>query len=167
MLTMLVYAVVMGASRMCMPVLFKQISDDLGLSMVAIGTIWGMDPLAGVFIGLLGGLLADRFGVKRTLVVICILAGVFGALRGLTTSFLTISVVMFLFGLMVAALPSVVPKVTAVWFGGPRLALANGILNVAGATGVIIATMFSATVFSPWLGGWRAVMFFYMVSHPY
>ncbi len=162
-LTMLVYGVIMGASRMCMPVLFKQISDDLGLSLVAIGTIWGMDPLAGVFIGLPGGLLADRFGVKRTLVVVCIMAGVFGALRGLTNSFLTMAIVMFLFGLMVAALPSIVPKVTAIWFGGRRLALANGILNVAGSLGAIVATMFSATVFSPWLGGWQAVMFLYGV----
>lgn len=44
-----------------MPVLFKEISDDLGLSVAQIGTIWGLDPLAGVFIGLPGGLLADRF----------------------------------------------------------------------------------------------------------
>src|SRR3990170_7703281 len=98
-LTMATYGLITGTSRLAMPVLFKQISDDLGLSVVAIGTIWGMDPLAGVFIGLPGGLLADRFGVKRTLIVICLLCGVFGALRGLSDSFVSMSATMFLFGL--------------------------------------------------------------------
>jgi len=162
-LTMLTYTIIAGASRLCMPVLFKQISDDLGLSVVAIGTIWGMDPLAGVFIGLPGGLLADRFGVKRTLTIVCILAGVFGALRGFSVNFTTMAATMFLFGLAAAATPSIVPKVTAEWFSGQRLGLANALLNVAWSIGAMGATMFSATVFSPLLGGWRPVMFLYGV----
>jgi predicted MFS family arabinose efflux permease len=160
-LTMLTYGIITGAARLCMPVLFKQISDDLGLSLVAIGTIWGMDPLAGIFIGLPGGLLADRFGVRRTLVVLCILAGIFGALRGLSVNFMTMATTMFLFGLTTAATPSVVPKMTADWFSGQRLGMANALLNVAWSVGAMAATMFSATVFSPWLGGWRPVMFLY------
>jgi predicted MFS family arabinose efflux permease len=160
-LTMATYALIAGAARLCMPVLFKEISDDLGLSIVAVGTVWGMDPLAGVFIGLPSGLLADRFGVKRTLTVVCILAGVFGALRGFSVNFITMATSMFLFGLMAAATPSILPKVTAEWFSGRHLGLANALLNVAWSIGAITATMFSATVFSPWLGGWRPVMFLY------
>ncbi len=148
-LTMLTYALIAGANRLCMPVLFKQISDELGLSLVAVGTIWGMDPLAGVFIGLPGGLLADRFGVKRTLVVVCILAGIFASLRGFSVNFLTMAIAMFLFGLTAAATPSILPKVTAEWFSGRRLGLANALLNVAWSIGAITATIFSATVFSP------------------
>jgi len=144
-----------------MPVLFPEISAELGLSMVAIGTIWGMDPLAGVFLGLPGGLLADRFGVKRMLTVVCILAGVFGALRGFSIDFLSMAAFMFLFGLMAAVTPSIVPKVTAVWFAGRRLGLANGMLNVAWSIGAVIATLSSATLLSPWLGGWRNVLFFF------
>jgi len=30
----------------CMPVLFKEITDDLGLSLVQVGTIWGIGPLS-------------------------------------------------------------------------------------------------------------------------
>jgi predicted MFS family arabinose efflux permease len=162
-LTMVTYGIITGAARLCMPVLFKQISDDLGLSLVAIGTVWGMDPLAGIFIGLPGGLLADRFGVRRTLVVVCILAGIFGAMRGLSVNFLSMAATMFLFGLMAAATPSIVPKMTAEWFSGRRLGMANALLNVAWSVGAMVATMFSATVFSPWLGGWRNVMFLYGV----
>ena len=55
-LAMLTYGSIAGTARLAMPVLFPEISAELGLSMVAIGTIWGMDPLAGVFMGLPGGL---------------------------------------------------------------------------------------------------------------
>lgn len=160
-LAMMTYGSIAGSARLCMPVLFPEISTELGLSMVAIGTIWGMDPLAGVFLGLPGGLLADRFGVKRMLTVVCILAGVFGALRGFSIDFLSMAAFMFLFGLMAAVTPSIVPKVTAVWFAGRRLGLANGMLNVAWSIGAVLATFSSATLLSPWLGGWRNVLFFF------
>lgn len=160
-LAMLTYGSIAGSARLCMPVLFPEISEELGLSMVAIGTIWGMDPLAGVFLGLAGGLLADRFGVKRMLTVVSILAGIFGALRGFSVDFFSMAAFMFLFGLMAAVVPSIVPKVTAVWFAGNRLGLANGMINVAWSIGAVVATLSSATLLSPWLGGWQNVLFFF------
>ncbi|MBW1912970.1 MAG: MFS transporter, partial [Deltaproteobacteria bacterium] len=60
----------------CMPVLFKEISIDMDLSLVQLGTIWGMGGLAGIFTTLAGGLIGDRYGTKRTLTVACILAGI-------------------------------------------------------------------------------------------
>ncbi len=160
-LAMMTYGSIAGSARLCMPVLFPEISAELGLSMVAIGTIWGMDPLAGVFLGLPGGLLADKFGVKRMLTIVCIFAGVFGALRGFSVDFLSMAAFMFLFGLMAAVTPSVIPKVTAVWFAGKRLSLANGMMNLAWSIGAVFATLTSATLFSPWLGGWQNVLFFF------
>src|SRR5665647_2033659 len=100
---------------MALPVLFKEISLDLNLDMVSIGTIWGMDPLAGVFVCMLGGLMADRFGLKRTLVVTCILSGIFCALRGLSNNFISMAATMFLFGIVNSITFAVAPKVAAVW----------------------------------------------------
>ena len=165
-LAMLAAALIPGASRLCMPVLFQEIAGKLHLNLVSIGTIWGMDPLAGIFIGLPAGLLADRFGIKRTLTVICILAGIFGALRGFSANFLSLAATMFLFGLLSASTPSIVAKVTALWFSGQRLALANALINVAWSLGAMSATMFSATALSPWLGSWRGVMFFWAYPAP-
>jgi MFS family permease len=158
-LAMLTVALIPGASRLCMPVLFKQISGELGLSLVAVGTVWGMDPLAGIFIGLPGGLLADRFGIKRTFTLVCLLAGIFGAMRGLSVNFTSLAATMFLFGLLGALTPNIVAKVSGLWFRGRRLGMANALLNVSWSLGAMVATMFSATVFSPLLGGWRNVMF--------
>jgi len=158
-LAMLAYGMVTGADRMCIPVLFKEISLDLNLNMVSIGTIWGMDPLAGIFVGILGGLLADRFGIKRTLTGACLLGGIFCAIRGLSTSFLSMAGSMFLFGLVTGTIFTVAPKITAVWFSGKYLGLANALLMVSMSIFSMAATMSSATVLSPWLGGWRNVLF--------
>ncbi|NLD36177.1 MAG: MFS transporter [Desulfatiglans sp.] len=160
-LGMMSYLFIAGLSRMCMPVLFKEISDDLGLNMLEIGAVWGMDPLAGVFIALPGGLIVDRFGVRRTMFFISIFAGIFGALRGFSVGFISMAVTMYLFGLMAATMPSIVPKVTAEWFRGKELGLTNAMLNVVWAFGSMAATMLSANYFSPFFGGWRRVMFVY------
>ena len=157
------YFFIAGVSRMCMPVLFKEISEDIGLSMLEIGAVWGMDPLAGVFIALPGGLLVDRFGVKRTMFFVGIFAGLFGALRGFSVDFISMAATMYLFGLMAATMPSIIPKVTAEWFKGKELGLSNGLLNIVWALGSMSATLLSATYFSPLFGSWRGVMFAYGV----
>jgi MFS transporter, NNP family, nitrate/nitrite transporter len=158
-LTMVAYGIITGLERLCMPVLFKEISLDLSLSAVSLGTIWGMDPLAGIFVGLPSGLLADRFGAKRTMTIICILAGVFSALRGFSNNFMGMAATMFLFGLMAAMTPCITPKITALWFDRKQLGLTNALINIAWAIGAMTATMTSATFLSPWLGGWRNVLF--------
>jgi NNP family nitrate/nitrite transporter-like MFS transporter len=152
---MVSYGIIAALDRMCLPVLFKEISLDLDLSLVSIGTIWGMDPLAGMFISLPSGLLADRFGLKRTMTVVCILAGIFSALRAFSNSFFSLAAAMFFFGLMAAITPAITPKVTAVWFSRRYLGLTNALLNVFWYVCSITATMLSATFLSPALGGWR------------
>jgi NNP family nitrate/nitrite transporter-like MFS transporter len=162
-LASLVIALVSGAARMCLPVLFKEISINLNLNLVSIGTVWSMDPLAGILIGLPAGLFADRFGAKRTLVFICLAAGILGALRGFSVNFITLAATMFLYGLLGATAPNIVAKVTALWFDAKRIAMANAIVMVSWSLGSIASSMTSATLLSPALGSWRQVMFFWAV----
>ncbi len=162
-LAMVTYGWVTGAQRNCMPVLFDEISKDLNLNSFSIGTIWGMDPLAGVFVGLLGGMLVDRFGVRKTLTIACIFAGIFSAVRGLSVNFLTMAASMFLFGIVVAMMPSIVPKAAAIWFPSRQMGFINALINVSLSVFSMVATMLGATVLSPWLGGWRHVLYFLSV----
>src|SRR4030042_5543497 len=118
------YGLAAGAERLCLPVLFDEIADGLKLGKVEVGAIWGMDPLAGVFVGLVAGLLVDRFGLVRMMAVTSILAGLFGGLRGLSTGFMSMATIMFVFGLSVAMMPIIMPKAAATWFFGPHLGFA-------------------------------------------
>jgi len=146
---------------MAMPVLFAEMSEDLGLSLVQIGAIWGTGSLAGLLTGLAGGAIGDHFGTKRTLAVGCLVLGVTGALRGFSTNFATLASTVLLNGLVGTVVPMTLHKACGVWFSGRRLGLANGVIAAGMAFGFMTGSMISATVLSPWLGGWRHVLFFY------
>jgi MFS family permease len=147
----------------CMPVLFKEISEDLGLNLVQIGTVWGASSLAGVFVSLVSGLLGDRFGMRLMLCVSCILAGITGALRGLSTDFLTLTLTVLIYGTARTILPIILTKLIAMWFKEKNFALANGIGAMGMGLGLMLGPMISATILSPLLGGWRNVLFLYGV----
>lgn len=144
-----------------MAVLFKEISIDLGLNLVEIGLVWGIVPFASLFVLFLGGLLADRYGVKRTLVVACLFAGILGTLRGISWDFLSLLISVFLLGVATSIVMVTSLKAAATWFSGKRLGVANGVLSTGMGFGFTVSSMISATVLSPMLGGWRNVFFFY------
>lgn len=144
-----------------MPVLFKEISDDLGLSLVQVGITWGMIGLAGLLTAFAYGLVGDRYGTRLTLGFVCLLQGIAGALRGLSGSFTSLAIYMFLFGLFTVPLSFYTHKAAGEWFSGRQLGLANGILAMGMGFGITLGTMISATVLSPLLGGWRNLMFVY------
>jgi NNP family nitrate/nitrite transporter-like MFS transporter len=147
--------------NMCLPVLFKEIAEDLGLSLVQIGLIWGIGALAGIFTGLVGGAIGDRFGARRTLSVSCVLVGLAGALRGLSNDLVTLGATVLLFGLMTPMIMMNLIKTCGIWFSQRQLGLANGVVALGMALGFVVSSMISATLMSPWLGGWRSVLFVY------
>ncbi len=145
----------------CMPALFQEISDDLGLNLVQVGAVWGIASLAGVFFSLIGGVVGDKFGVKLVIPVSCILAGITGALRGVSNSFLALLVTVFISGIIRLIVPINLTKTVGIWFKGRNLGLAMGISAVGMGLGLMLGPMISATILSPLLGGWENVMYFY------
>lgn len=146
---------------MAMPVLFAEIAADLQLSLIQVGAIWGTVSFAGLFASLAGGMLGDRFGTKRTLAFACLLLGLAGALRGLSTGLVTMTMTVFLSGLVSAIIPMNLHKVCALWFSGKQLGSANAVISGSMALGFMLGALISATVLSPWLGSWRSVLYFY------
>ena len=145
----------------CMPVLFNEISEDLGLSLVQVGWIWGFFPLSGLFTVFLAGILADRFGAKRILIFACSMVGLAGASRGLAKDFASLLFTTFLFGFVIVFISSSIFKMAATWFPSRQLGLANGVLATGMGLGFTIGSMFSANLLSPMLGSWRYVLFLY------
>lgn len=162
-LAALTNAVVAAAPAMCMPVLFNEIAADLQLSLVEVGLVWGIGALPGLIAGLLGGALGDRFGSTRVLVWGCLLIGFFGFLRGLATDFLSLTAAMFLAGMMTPLVPLNTLKTCGQWFSRQQWGLASGALSMGMALGFLLSSLLSATVLSPWLGGWRQVLYLYGV----
>jgi cyanate permease len=153
----------MAIQTMALPVLFKEISDELGLNLVQVGAIWGLGALAGMFTGLLGGSIGDRFGASRTLTIACLLAGLAGLLRAFAVDFTSLAAAMLFFGFVTPVIPMNVHKTCGIWFSGRHLGLANGIVSVGMALGFTIGSLISATLVSPWLGGWRNTLILYGV----
>ena len=150
-----------AAPGMAMPVLFDEISHELHLSLVEVGLIWGISALPGIFTALLAGTAGDRFGPKRIIILSCVLVGLTGALRGLSTNFLTLALTMLLFGLVMPFVSLNSFKTCGQWFPSGQMGLASGVLSMGMALGFLVSSMFSATVLSPALGGWRNVLFLY------
>jgi cyanate permease len=160
-LTAVIFALGLGAPTMCMPVLFKEMSAELGLNLVEVGTIWGVVSLGGFMILLIGGMLGDRFGLKRILTTAIFFSGVAGALRGFACDFFSLVATVFLFGILSSLLMINMPKIIKVQFSSRQFALANGIMATGMALGLSLGAIISATVLSPRLGGWRNVFFLY------
>ncbi len=160
-LAALTHAVTIAMPTMCMPVLFQEISGDLGLSLMQIGSIWGLMAFPALFTSLGGGIVSDRLGTRRTLILGCLLAGITGALRGCSYDVLTLAITSFGFGMIRSAIPMTVHKTCGVWFSSSQLGMANGVVSMGMAFGFTAGSLVSATLLSPWLGGWRSVLFFY------
>ena len=152
---------VLSVPLQCMPVLFEEISNDMGLSVTQVGTIWGLTALGGLLIAMLSGAIADKFGVKRTLSAICFLTGILGAARALSFNFTSLAILVFMFGIITYSVSVVSFKPVSEWFTGKQLVWANACLTLSVALGATLSSAISATIVSPLLDGWRHVLVFY------
>lgn len=155
---------VVAMPSMAMSVLAKDISTALNLNLVQVGIIWGIGALPGIFTSLLGGLIGDRFGPKRVLVIFSLAAGLLGAARGLAPDFLSLAVVVVLLGALVPFVSMNGLKTAGQWFPPSQLGMASGLISMGMALGFLLGALVSATVLAPMLGGWRYVLLLYGLS---
>lgn len=158
-LVVAIFLFVHAGASVCITVLFAEISRELGLNLVQMGTVWGSISLGGVFVMLFAGMLGDRFGAKRVVTVAILMAVVFGSLRGLSTDFTSLVISSFLFGASIETIPVNVTKMVSQWFFGRQLGTSQGIMTVGVGGGFMLGSLLSATLLSPLLGGWRNVMY--------
>lgn len=162
-LAALTHTLVVGMPMMSLPVLFHEIGTELSLNLVQIGYVWGASSLLGIAMSLTGGVIGDRIGARRMLVIACLLTGIAGATRALASDYASLTVTVLIAGLFPMAAPMNVHKTCGVWFSGKRLGMANGVVSAGMALGFLLGSLISATYLSPLLGGWRNVLLFYGV----
>ena len=158
-LVVLTSTFVVAAPIMSLPVLFREIANDLDMNLVQVGFVVTIISLTGLFMSLIGGALGDRFGPRLMLIAACLLTGITGALRGFADSYPTFLFTTLLVGLVMPMININLSKMCAVWFTARERGTANGAVSVGMALGFLLGSLLSATVLSPLLGGWRGVFF--------
>ncbi len=159
----LVQAIVTGGAWTIMPVLFYEIAQPepvgLGLSIIQLGAIWGMLPLASAFFSIPMGMGADRYGVRWVVGLGIVLAAVAGTFRGMSGGFTSLLIWMFLFGIGYSTIGPNLPKLVGSWFPSKELGMANGIVLGSYGLGAGLAITFGGSLLSPAMGGWRNTLF--------
>jgi len=155
--------IVLTLPNMSVPPLFATISDDIGLSLVEMGSIWGVKPFAGIFFAFIGGTLGDRFGSRTTLFFICFTSGLAGIARAFAVDFVTLLLASLALGTFQAIIPVMVFKVARQYFPPEQLGMAGGVISVGFALGLLLGPLISTSVMLPALGGWQQIFVFYGV----
>ena len=141
-----------------LPPVFPRIAVDMSLNYAQLGSIWGALALGMLSFSLIGGVAADRFGLKRVISVALICAAVLGGLRGLAVDFWTLWLCMLFIGVSYGFVIPNLTKGVAMWFGPSELGRANGLLLMGVAIGSGLGLLVGAPLAAA-LGSWQNVMF--------
>ncbi len=141
-----------------LPPVFPRIAVEMDLNYAQLGSIWGALALGMLFFSLIGGVAADRFGVKRVISVALICAAVLGGVRGLATNFWILWLCMLFMGVSYGFVIPNLTKGVAMWFGPTELGRANGLLLMGPAIGAGLGLLVGAPLATA-LGSWQNVMY--------
>ena len=130
--------------------------DDLGLSHAQVGLFFTAFYLAMTSVSFVAGLLADRLGVRKTMLQGHVVVGVFTVSASLAPSFTWAFVSFFLAGLGYSFLSPSSSKGVMGWFNRDERAAAMGIKQ----TGVPAGGVFAAVLAGPLMliVGWRGAL---------
>ncbi len=147
----------LGASWFCFTPMIVTMMGDLGITFEQVGFLVALIPLALVILCIPGGMFADRFGVRPTVVIGGLIMGVFGLLRGFATSFPTLAITMFLCGVGYSIAYPNLPKVTGLWFPFKEYALASGVMFTGMEVGIASSFVLTPAVLLPLTKSWQGV----------
>ncbi|RMB62108.1 MFS transporter [Tessaracoccus antarcticus] len=151
-------------------ILGKPIQAEFGLSNLQLSWISAVAVLNGSLWRLPAGILADRFGGKKIMVILLLAGAVFSYLVSLAASYEMLLVLAFLVGFVGNSFSSGIAWNSA-WFPAERKGFALGVFG-AGNVGAsvtkfigppVIAATAGTTVFFGLQGGWRLIPTFYAV----
>ncbi len=157
----LVFIGVVGMPFTAMPVLFSSVTRELQLTLAHVGMVWGALPLGVALCSILGGLLGDRFDLRKVIGIGSFVIALTSGLRGTSGDPVTLIIFMFLCGAALSIVIPNLPKIVGLFFPPRQRGLAFGIVNSGFNIGSILATALGATFILPLVGSWRNVLFFY------
>ena len=138
------------------PPLIEPISEDLGLSRSAMGTLLGSWPLVYIVVSIPVGSLIDRFSLRSTIAFGTTLVALSGFLRAVAIDYPTMLVAVMVFGLGGPFISIGAPKLLSIWFDHEQRGRAMGIYLMAPAVGGMLVLAVSNSILMPLLDySWR------------
>ncbi|WP_455359629.1 MFS transporter [Streptomyces sp. SYSU K21746] len=136
---------------------FAPISTDLGASFSQLAFLIALFLIGYGVVHMPAGILATRFGMKRTLVLGGLMQGVGGALSGLAVGYGDLAVYRVVTGIGASIFLSVSVAAVSVWFRNHEINLAQGITGGAAfSTGVALG-LYACAVLTEAVG-WRTML---------
>jgi cyanate permease len=126
-----------------------------------MGVILGSWQLVYIFFAQPAGIIIDRIGPYRSLVIGVLIISVSAALRWFADSFVSLFLLVALFGIGGPMISIGLPKLTSLWFIGRERGTASGIIPTGNAIGGMVALSITSNALMPWLGDWKIVFLVY------
>ncbi len=154
----LIYAM-FGVVAVCLAPVVPLIMRDLAIGHTMMGAIFGTWQLVFIFAAIPCGVLLDRIGVRRGLLLGALAVAVSAAMRAMAENDTMMLAAVAVFGIGGPIVSTGAPKVISEWFTGKERGLAMGIYITGPALGGIVTLAATNSVLLPVMDGdWRSVM---------
>jgi CP family cyanate transporter-like MFS transporter len=148
-----------GLNMASLAPLVAVIESDFGMHHTEMGTILGAWQLVFIGAAIPCGMLLDRIGARRALVLGGVLMAVSALMRSYAGTYSELFIAVGLFGLGGPIVSAGAPKVVGQWFQGRQRGLAMGIYITGPGLGVVVCFALTNSVFMPWFDhDWRLVL---------
>jgi len=137
------------------------IAKDLQLNPSQMGMIMSAFLIGYGWLQVLGGIMADRWGGRKTLVFAIIWWSIFTAATGLAGGFMSMVVIRFVFGSGEAFQPPACYKGISVWFPKKERLFANSMMMGATAFAPMITPLIAVWLMQ--MFGWKGMFFAFCI----
>ena len=135
------------------------IEKELGITHAAMGSVMGAWQLAYIFAAIPGGMLLDRLGGRRALLIGGLMIALSALGRAFAQDYWTLLLAVALFGVGGPIVSAGAPKVVSQLFRGGDRGLAMGIYMTGPSLGGVISLTLTHSVLLPFFDrSWRTVM---------
>lgn len=123
------------------------VMQTYGITPMEFSMVMSIPYLSGVLFGILAGVMADRIGINKVILIgfcFALIGAVWRALSG--TDFIQLFVSSFVMGFATAALNANSAKLIRLWFPGPSNSFAMGVYTAGLSAGAAIALAYGSRV---------------------
>ncbi|MFC1938907.1 CynX/NimT family MFS transporter [Chloroflexota bacterium] len=144
---------------LCIPPMEHILKEELLLTHAQTSLLYAVPPLMLAALGIPGGFLADRIGVRKAAGIGIIIIAVGAMLRGTATSASSLLTFTFIYGVGVGLSMPNLPKLISGWVSPEKANIATGIYSSAMLTGEALALAITMALIFPITNTFQGVFF--------